>query len=165
MDMLAAATTCSHMEFLVATARPTEFVDLTERIDAFVRQTGMSFGIVNIQSLHTTAGIVANEHEPLLLADFDGLLSRIAPLAGGYEHDDASRRTVNLSPGEPANGHAHCRALLLPSSMSVNVVNGRLRIGRWQRIFLVELDGPRRRQVSVVAFGTSDAPRSDWKRR
>jgi secondary thiamine-phosphate synthase enzyme len=165
MDTLAAATTCSHMEFLVATSRPTEFVDLTDRLEAFVRHTGLAFGVVNVQSLHTTAGIIANEHEPLLLADFEGLLARLAPLAAAYQHDDASRRTVNVTPGEPANGHGHCRALLLPSSMSVNVVNGRMRLGRWQRIFLAELDGPRRRQVSVVAFGTSDMSRDDraWR--
>lgn len=164
MDTLAAGTMCSHMEFMVATSRPTEFVDLTNRIDAFVRQSSLTFGIVNVQSLHTTAGIVLNEHEPLLLTDFERLLSRLAPRDARYQHDDPDLRTVNVSPGEPANGHAHCRSLLLPSATSINVVDGRIQIGRWQRLFLVELDGPRQRRVSVVAVGASDSgrPNRGW---
>ena len=53
------------------------------------------------------------------------------------------------------HGHAHCRALLLPTSACLNVVDGRLALGRWQRVFLVELDGPRHREVSLVAVGES----------
>ena len=60
---------------------------------------------------------------------------------------------MNVAPGERPNGHAHCRALLLPTSALLNVAGGRLQLGRWQRIFLVELDGPRIREVSVLAFG------------
>jgi secondary thiamine-phosphate synthase enzyme len=60
---------------------------------------------------------------------------------------------VNLTPDERRNGHAHCRALLLGSSVAVNVANGRLQLGRWQRVFLVELDGPRTREVSVLVIG------------
>ena len=62
-------------------------------------------------------------------------------------------RTVNLAPGERANGHAHCHALLLGSSASLNLAEGRLQLGCWQRVFLVELDGPRVREVSVLAIG------------
>jgi secondary thiamine-phosphate synthase enzyme len=60
---------------------------------------------------------------------------------------------VNLVEEERPNGHAHCRALLLPSSACLNVTEGRLQLGRWQRVFLVELDGPRERSVSVLLFG------------
>ena len=70
-----------------------------------------------------------------------------------YQHDDTAARTVNLTDAERPNGHAHCRALLLPSSACLNVVGGRLLLGHWQRVFLVELDGPRDREVSVVIFG------------
>ena len=62
-------------------------------------------------------------------------------------------RTVNVTDGERPNGHAHCRALLLPSSACLNVTGGRLALGRWQRVFFVELDGPRERDISVLAFG------------
>jgi secondary thiamine-phosphate synthase enzyme len=130
-----------------------EFIDLTDRIEALAAGTAVHAGLINIQSLHTTTAIVVNEHEPLLLADFDALLARTAPQEASYRHDDMDVRTVNLAPGERPNGHAHCRALLLPSSAQLNVAEGRLQLGRWQRIFLVELDGPRAREVSVLVIG------------
>ena len=60
---------------------------------------------------------------------------------------------MNLTPDERRNGHAHCRALLLGPSACLNVVDGRLQLGRWQRVFLVELDGPRAREISVLMLG------------
>ncbi len=54
---------------------------------------------------------------------------------------------------EPINGHAHCRALLLPTSVTLTIVGGQLSLGRWQRLFFVELDGPRRRELSAVIVG------------
>ena len=68
---------------------------------------------------------------------------RAAPRDGRYRHDDPAVRTVNLTADERPNGHAHCRALLLPTSVCLNIVDGRLQLGRWQRVFFVELDGPR----------------------
>jgi secondary thiamine-phosphate synthase enzyme len=62
---------------------------------------------------------------------------------------------VNLSPDERSNGHAHCRALLLGVSATLNIVDGRLLLGRWQRVFFVELDGPRERAISAVVLGES----------
>ena len=110
-------------------------------------------GQVSNRLVATTAAIVVNEHEPLLLADFAALLSSAAPRDADYRHDDMRTRTVNLAPDERANGHAHCRALLLGASASLNVADARLHIGRWQRLFLVELDGPRNRSVSVLLIG------------
>jgi len=153
MHQLAATGTCRHTRICVTTQQPTEFVDLSEQIDAFVADTGVDAGLVHVQSLHTTTAIVVNEHEPLLLADFAALLANAARADTSYRHDDMSTRTVNVAPGERANGHAHCRALLLGSSVSINVAGGQLQLGRWQRIFLVELDGPRNREVSVLVFG------------
>jgi secondary thiamine-phosphate synthase enzyme len=89
----------------------------------------------------------------LLLTDFESTLEQAAPADISYRHDDASVRTVNLTPDERVNGHAHCRALLLPVSACLSVVDGRLLLGRWQRVFLVELDGPRERVVSLMVLG------------
>ncbi|MGH2369663.1 MAG: YjbQ family protein, partial [Chloroflexota bacterium] len=66
---------------------------------------------------------------------------------------DFSVRTVNLTENERVNGHSHCRSLLLGASETVPVAGGRLLLGRWQRIFLVELDGPAQRQFVVQAMG------------
>jgi secondary thiamine-phosphate synthase enzyme len=147
--------TCQHKTLRIPTVCATEFFDLTEYLDQFVAEAGIRFGFVNVQSLHTTTAIVVNEKEPLLHADFASLLEKTAPQDAVYRHDDASVRTVNLTPNERVNGHAHCRALFLTTSACVNIVDGRLRLGQWQRIFLVELDGPREREISIMVVGES----------
>ena len=153
METLVPAAICHHARIRVATERAVEFIDLTSRIEELAATTGIRAGLVNIQSRHTTTAIVVNEHEPLLLADFEGLLARVVPDDAGYRHDDLGVRTVNLTPEERVNGHAHCRALLLGSSACLNVAEGRLQLGCWQRVFLVELDGPRVREVSILVLG------------
>ena len=160
METLATPAACYHARIRVETGRPMEFVDVTDRIEALAARSGIHAGLVNIQSLHTTTAIVVNEHEPLLLGDFTALLTRAAPKDAPYRHDDMSVRTVNLAPGERSNGHAHCQALLLPTSVSLNLAGRRLQLGRWQRVFLVELDGPRARDVSVLVMG--EAVRHAW---
>lgn len=154
METLTPVSACRRTTRLhVTTTQPTEFIDLTDRLERLVADAGLRFGILNVQTLHTTTAIVVNEHEPLLLADFQSVLEAAAPGDGRYQHDDASARTVNVTDGERPNGHAHCRALLLPPSACLNVTGGRLWLGRWQRVFLVELDGPRERDISVILFG------------
>jgi secondary thiamine-phosphate synthase enzyme len=145
-----------HAHIRIATAHPTQFVDLTERLEALVAQSGIRFGFVNVQSLHTTAAIVVNENEPLLLTDFADVFERSAPASATYRHDDVTVRTVNVTADERVNGHAHCRALILGSSACLNVIYGRLHLGAWQRVFLVELDGPRDREVSVLILGEGE---------
>lgn len=147
------AWTCTHARLHVTTNHPTEFIDLTDRLERLITDSGLRFGILNVQTLHTTLAVVVNEHEPLLLDDFRTMLEAAAPNDGRYRHDDMAVRTVNLVDAERPNGHAHCRALLLPTSVCLNVSHGRLDLGRWQRVFLVELDGPRERKISVLLFG------------
>jgi secondary thiamine-phosphate synthase enzyme len=142
-----------HTTIRLETSCPTEFIDLTDRLASIVAASGVRAGLLNVQSLHTTLGIMVNEHEPLLLADFAMLLDRAAPRQAVYRHDDAAVRTVNVTAEERINGHAHCQALLLAPSACLNIVDGRIRLGQWQRVFVVELDGPRRREISVAVVG------------
>src|SRR5205085_10993456 len=79
MEMLAPASLSRCATFSVTTRRPTEFIDVTGHLRALVASAGLRCGFVNVQSLHTTTAIVVNEHEPLLLTDFDALLERMAP--------------------------------------------------------------------------------------
>ena len=153
MEMLTPASACRHARIRFTTRHPTEFIDLTDRLERLVADAGVRYGILNVQTLHTTTAVVVNEHEPMLLADFQGLLERAAPGDARYRHDDPTARTVNVTAAERPNGHAHCRALLLPSSVSLNVASGRLLLGQWQRVFLVELDGPREREISALLLG------------
>jgi len=132
---------------------PTQFIDLTDWVARSLLRSGVEHGIAQVRVLHTTAAIVVNENEPLLLDDFKAVLERLAPGNGVYGHDDPLRRRVNLEPGERSNGHAHARALLLGDSRQFSVLEGRVELGRWQSIFLVELDGPRTRSVSITVMG------------
>lgn len=152
MDTFAPAYHCHAARVTVHTTQSTAFVDLTDRITRFVLDAKVRTGVVTVQTMHTTTGLVVNEAEPLLLVDFAAFLDRLAPRASFYHHDDMARRP-GVPPDEPANGHAHCRALLLPTSASLTVVDGSLQLGRWQRILFVDLDGPRRRDVSVLLAG------------
>ena len=151
METLASAAVCRHSRIRIASERAMQFIDLTARIEAVATEAGIHAGLVNVQSLHTTTAIVVNQAEPLLLVDFDALLARTAPKDAPYRHNDLNVRT--LAPGERPNGHAHYQALLLGSSASLNFADGRLQLGRSQRVFLVELDGPRPREVSILILG------------
>lgn len=141
-------------ELEVETRAPLELVDVTDSVAAIVARSGILEGLVAVQSLHTTAAVVVNEAEPLLLHDLGVTLERAAPRHLAYRHDDFDVRTANMGPNEPANGHAHCKALFLRASETLSVADGGLRLGRWQRIFLVELDGPRRRRACVTVMGS-----------
>ena len=139
----------------VETRSPLEFVDITDVLSRTVNEVGLVEGLLIVQTRHTTTGLMINEHEPLLLADFEALFERLAPVSAVYAHDDFSRRTVNIGPGERRNGHAHCRAALLRASESVTVSGGRLSLGRWQRVFLVDFDGGQRREISLTLMGAA----------
>ena len=147
--------TAAHTTLDVVTVDDIEFVDITDRIRELVRSSRIRCGFVSIQTRHATTGIVINENEPLLISDMKCLLERLIPASAGYQHDNFTIRTVNLTPGERSNGHSHCRSLFIPSSENINVDEGELQLGRWQRIFLVELDGPRERLISVSILGNT----------
>jgi secondary thiamine-phosphate synthase enzyme len=136
-----------------------QFVDLTELVAERVRRSGVAHGLVSVQALHTTAAVLVNENEPLLLEDMGRILERAAPQSASYAHDDLSRRAGPIDE-ERRNGSAHCRAALLGSTACLHVAEGRLLLGTWQRVFLVELDGPRPRSVSVMVLGSAECARA-----
>ena len=142
----------------VETHAPLEIVDITAALSRAVDEVGLLEGLLVAQTRHTTTGLLVNEHEPLLLADLERLFERLAPAAAAYAHDDFSRRTVNVMPGERRNGQAHCRAALLRTSECVPVTDGRLNLGRWQRVFLVDFDAGQRREVSLTFLGSVHRP-------
>jgi secondary thiamine-phosphate synthase enzyme len=153
LEMLTPVPTYHHALIRLRSDHPTQFIDLTGRLQQIVERARIHCGIVNVQTLHTTTAVVVNELEPLLLDDFATLLDDAAPRHVPYRHDDVRQRTVNVTADERVNGHAHCRALLLGSSVSLNIVDGALRLGQWQRVLMAELDGPRTREISVVVMG------------
>jgi len=137
----------------IRTTAGRQFVDVTEQVAGVVHRSGVGQGWVSVFSKHTTAAVILQENEPLLLRDMEALLDRLSSIDGVYEHNDMSRRTGERDPDECANGHAHCQHLLLGSSENIPVAGGSLDLGRWQRIFLLELDRARDRQLVVQVFG------------
>lgn len=130
-----------------------DFIDISEEIGSIVRESGVKNGLVNIQSLHTSSCVLCNENEPLLLEDFKENLESVATKDRKYRHDNMEVRTVNVCAGECTNGHAHCKAIHLPTSITLNLIDGKISFGQWQRIFLLELDQARPRTVQVMIIG------------
>jgi secondary thiamine-phosphate synthase enzyme len=155
MQLSSTAGVVSQLRRLVfETHQPIQFVDITDEVAELVRISGLRDGVANIFSRHTTAAVCIQEDEPLLLEDLREFLERTAPAQAHYRHNDFRVRTVHMHDDENPNGHAHCQQLMLGSSESVPVADGELLLGTWQRIFLVELDGPRRsREVLIQALG------------
>lgn len=131
-----------------------DFRDITDQVNEFVQQSAIKNGLINIQSLHTTATVFVNENEPLLIEDMKKNLEKLAPEKGiDYSHDDFKIRTVNMCKDECANGHSHCKSLYLPTSVVLNIVDGKIIFGTWQRIMFVELDRARLRKISLQIIG------------
>ena len=149
----AALKACSDLVEL-RTEERVQFIDLTALVAERVRRSGIWQGLVCVQTRHTTAAVTVNENEPRLVEDMKALLERLAPRDARYAHNDRLRPAGDLPPGESENGDAHCRALLLGASQTLTIVGGELQLGRWQSLFLVELDGPQKRSVSIVVLGT-----------
>jgi secondary thiamine-phosphate synthase enzyme len=139
--------------FTICTHKAPEFIDITEKVEKAVKACGVREGIALVFSCHTTAAIRINENEPLLLRDMEEFLKRLAPRELYYRHNDFEIRTHNMTPEECPNAHAHLQHLLLGTSEAVPIQGGNLVLGRWQRIFLVELDRPRERKVLVQVVG------------
>lgn len=141
-----------HDSIRLQTGECLEFFDLTSDVASIVASSGIRYGMVNVQTQHTTTALIINENEPLLIEDLKRLLDQHVPRDGEYEHNDFSRR-VDIPPDEPANGHSHCKALFLPSSIMLNVADGKLQLGKWQSLFFIELDESRDRNISVMVMG------------
>ncbi|HEV3312075.1 MAG TPA: secondary thiamine-phosphate synthase enzyme YjbQ [Chloroflexota bacterium] len=152
IEILAGASE-PHAIFRVSTRRAPQFIDITEVVGDLVETSRLSSGVVVVTSQHTTASIKVNENEPELLRDMEKFLCDIAPRDRYYRHNDFTIRTTNMEEDECPNAHSHCQHLLLSASESIPVSGGRMMLGKWQRLFLVELDRPRPRQVVVTFIG------------
>ncbi|MDD3728701.1 MAG: secondary thiamine-phosphate synthase enzyme YjbQ [Candidatus Pacebacteria bacterium] len=130
-----------------------EFIDITEEVMAFVKESGIKNGIINVQTMHTTSAIILNENEPLLIEDIKDNLRNLASQSVKYRHDDFEVRTVNMCDDECANGHAHCKAVYLPPNVVLNIISSKLCLGQWQRLFFLELDRARQRKVNLQVIG------------
>lgn len=150
---IATAVRTHHETLSYRTAQGPQFIDITEDVADAVNRSGVGNGIAVVFSRHTTAAVKINESEPELIKDMCRFLSEIAPMERDYCHNNFDVRTVNMTEDECPNGHSHCQHLTLSASESIPVINGKMHLGRWQRIFLVELDRAKDRQVTVQVLG------------
>ena len=123
-------------------------IRLTDAVRDFIRVHGERDGAVVIASQHTTTAVIVNELEERLLNDLQLWLEQLAPAGASWMHNDLELRP-NIPADEPRNAHAHLQALLLGNQVMVTVSNGQPVLGRYQDVILVELDGPRQRQVAL----------------
>ncbi len=143
-----------HTQLLEMAAKDApEFLNITEAVKKVIATSKIKHGSVLIYSMHTTAAIIINEHEPLLLRDLVCSLDRWAPKDNYYRHNDFPVRTVNMHEGECPNGHSHCQHAVLGASETVPIFNGKMLLGEFQSIFMVELDEPKPRNVCVQVRG------------
>ena len=142
----ASIKTCVFTLHVESTKAP-EFIDITDRVTECVADSEVRNGFALVFSKHTTAAVVLQENEPLLKVDLASFLERLSPRSAHYRHNDFSVRTVHMHEDECPNGHSHCQHFVLGSSETVPVIDGGLALGKWQRIFVVELDGEKAAQV------------------
>jgi secondary thiamine-phosphate synthase enzyme len=130
-----------------------QFIDITDWVANCVSDSEISNGLAVVYSKHTTAAVKINENEPLLLEDMTEFLEKISPKENGYQHNNFEIRTVNMTPDESPNAHAHLQHLLLGTSETVPIINGAMQFGTYQSVFFIELDHPRNREVMVQVVG------------
>lgn len=138
MEPLTSAETSSTVELRIQTSKRSQAIDITPQVAEAVQKLGVSEGICHVYIAHTTASITINENaDPNIGVDLLKALDRLIP-EGIWKHDEIDD-----------NGAAHVKASLVGPSETIPVRHGKLLLGTWQAVMLVEFDGPRRRQLVV----------------
>jgi len=125
------------------TSKHREFINITDKVEALVRRSGIAEGFVLVSAMHITAGVYVNDAETGLIADIEEWLERLAPYGPDYRHH---------ATGE-TNGDAHLKSLLVHHEVMVPITSGRLDLGPWQQVYYAEFDGQRRKRVILKALG------------
>ncbi|MBU4218976.1 MAG: secondary thiamine-phosphate synthase enzyme YjbQ [Actinobacteria bacterium] len=112
-----------------------EIIDITGNVSQSVMESGITSGIVTVFAPGSTAGVTTIEFEPGLVEDMDDMFDRLIPRDREYHH--------NLR-WHDGNGHSHVRASLLGPSLTVPFEGGKLKLGIWQQIVLVDFDNKAR---------------------
>jgi len=125
----------------IKTGRRVEFLDITSRVQAAVKQSGITSGVCHVFVPHTTAGVTINENaDPDVIRDIIRELDKIVPLEDNYAHAEG-------------NSAAHLKSSLMGCAQQVLIEDGKLALGTWQSLFFCEFDGPRTRSVWMKVVG------------
>jgi len=130
----------------VKTRGNSQVINITDEVARALASSGLASGVITLFNVGSTAGLTTTEYEPgLANHDLKAAFERIAPQAGRYEHEET---------WHDDNGHSHVRASLLGPSLSVPFVDGRMTLGTWQQIILIDFDTrPRTRTVVCQMIG------------
>ena len=134
-----------------------EFKDITEVINEAVKKSKVKTGQVLVYSPHTTLAIKVNEKEKGIVKDFAAFCKKLLPRDNYYCHNDLKIRTENLVCSVGAtdclNGDSHCLHMLMNASETLIIEKGKVLLGIWQRIFAIELDDKRKREIFIQIIG------------
>ena len=130
---------CFQKSLTIQTASHNEMLDITDRVQTVLSESGVKSGQCAIYTPHSTAAVTINENaDPNIGTDFLNALKKLVIEHGGWLHD----RIDN-------NAAAHIKSALIGPSECVPISRGELALGQWQNIFLCEFDGPKSRKVVV----------------
>jgi len=135
-------------EVSFSTRKRMEILDITEKVRRVVEESGITNGLVNLWVSHTTAAIAVNEHDTDLWEDILTAFERLVPIRAEYRHN----AKYGWSSREQ-NAHAHILNCLIKPNVTIHLKNGRMRLGTWQSILFIEMDGSRTRTVHVEVMG------------
>ena len=121
-----------------------DYVNITDRVETFVRGSGIQHGLVLVNPMHITAAVYVNDDEGGLIQDIDDWLERLAP------HEPVSAYRHNV--GED-NADAHLKRQLMAHQVVLAITDGKLDLGPWEQVFYAEFDGRRRKRVLLKAIG------------
>ena len=122
-----------------------DIIEITDEVTKTVKESKIQNGAVVVFVVGSTAAITTIEYEPGLQKDFPEMLSRLAPKGIEYAHDNT---------WHDGNGHSHVRASLIGPGITIPFVEGRLTLGTWQQIVLIEMDTrPRERKIIIQVIG------------
>lgn len=127
----------------ISSSRRLEMIDINSEVEKIVAESKVKGGICNVFCSHATGAIAINEnYDPNCCVDFHECLAKLIP-QGKWKHDSVD-----------GNSDAHIKAAIIGPSESIPIKNGKLELGTWQSIMLVELDGPRSdRKIIITVIG------------
>lgn len=124
----------------IATRKKDEIVDITDKVEAALHEMNIENGVCTIFVAHTTCALTTADLDPGTDRDLLDALRRLLP-SMSYRH-----------PHDPSHAPDHLLSSIIGASLSIPFTNGNLLLGTWQRVILVELDGPRQRTVHVATM-------------
>ncbi len=121
-----------------------DYINIADRVEAFVSESGIEHGMVLVNPMHITAAVYVNDDEAGLIQDIDDWLEKLAP------HEPVASYRHN---GFEDNADAHLKRQVMGHQVVLAITDGKLDLGPWEQVFYAEFDGRRRKRVLLKAIG------------